>query len=110
MHSLSELRRMQDTVRVDNDVGEEFYGDRVLVADVLEVLGKESTGHWQQILTLYCSKLRCERCPHGPYLFSWWLDSDGERFGCEGVYEYVAGAGLRLRRLPAREKGIGGRT
>jgi hypothetical protein len=58
-------------VRPEADIGAEYTGAPELIATLVHTTKGKKDGRWRQLQTIYCSKERCARCPHGPYWYSY---------------------------------------
>lgn len=67
--AIQEVIRKKMTAPDEYDIAREHSGEPDLVAEVLET--RERGGGYTTVLqTIYCSRKRCARCPHGPYRYA----------------------------------------
>jgi hypothetical protein len=62
----------------DIDIGADFSGDSELIAEVIHKSITKKTSVWYQAQTIYCSKDKCQSCPHGPFIYKYRRKKKGE--------------------------------
>ena len=94
--SLRELRQLRDDVnsvireleagpRRDIDIALEFDGSEDRIAEVVDTRGRSRPRACIRNLRIYCSDERCSDCPHGPFLYEYWMTQKGLRIKFVGI-------------------------
>ena len=88
--SLKDLKKLQNLVGDiilkierrayprDIDIAVKFHGEKSLVAELIHTTETDDRCRWNQTQKIYCCQEHCERCPHGPFTFSYWRLKDGQ--------------------------------
>jgi hypothetical protein len=74
----------------DIDIGADFSGDNELIAEVIHKSTTDKASVWYQAQTIYCSRNRCQSCPHGPFIYKYRRKKKGEitvKFTGEPVFD-----------------------
>ncbi len=62
----------------DIDIAVKFHGEKSLVAELIYTTEPDDRCRWNQTQKIYCCQEHCERCPHGPFTFSYRRLKDGQ--------------------------------
>jgi hypothetical protein len=65
------VRELENGPKREVDIAWDHTGVASLISKVLEVKQKDPGRRWQQLEKIYCSAERCQKCPHGPYLYEY---------------------------------------
>lgn len=77
----------------DIDIALNFHGENSLVAELVYTCNTNSPDRWNNIQKIYCCEEHCERCPHGPFTFSYKRFKNGKirvKFQGRPVFDPIA--------------------